>query len=275
MNSEKVMPGMKAISEIPMLLEDSIIQKLIPDNKRLMLFFDYDGTLSPIVNDPDDATLHPAMKHVLEICSSMFIVGIVSGRDADDVIKRVGIDGIIYAGNHGLTIRGPGNLVMDHEEAHEILPALAEIEGKLYIDFIGGPKGVQIERKKYSITVHYRNVMDETVGIIESKTSKIISGYEKVKTEKGKKNIEIKPDVDWNKGKAIKWILEKMGKWKDPDVFPVFIGDDITDEDAFKMIWGKGSGIIVGLHEKEYTYADFRLKDVNEVKTFLQILAGK
>lgn len=259
------------INEIPLLLTGELVNN-IPGKKRLVLFLDFDGTLSPIVSKPDDAKLLPGMKEVLEKCALKYDVALVSGRDTDDVMKRVGIEGLIYAGSHGFSIKGPGNLLMEHEKADEIVKLLGEIERRLEDAFSDGPAGVQVERKKYAITVHYRNARADDVDGIKLKTGEVVSGITGVKREMGKKIVEIKPDIDWHKGKAVKWIMEQLGLWSDPGVLPLYLGDDSTDEDAFKMLKGKGVGVIVGSHEQP-SIADYRLHSVEEVKQFLDLIA--
>lgn len=268
MKSEK---ALTEIGKVPHLLSNNVIQKIFEYNE-LVIFLDFDGTLSPIVNRPEDAVLFPGMKEVIGKCASMYTVAVVSGRDTDNVRSRVGIEGIIYAGSHGFSIQGPGNLQMEHEKASQILPLLAGIENELRDIFSNGPAGIQIERKKYAITVHFRNVDPALTGKIKEMTDNALSVYSGIKKESGKMIIEIKPDVDWNKGMAVKWILKKLELWNNDGVFPIYLGDDITDEDAFRMLQGKGLGIIVGSHENP-TAADFRLDNVGEVKQFLEMLS--
>jgi trehalose 6-phosphate phosphatase len=264
--------SLAGIKEIPLVLNDDNIDKIFPDYRQLVLFLDFDGTLSPIVSKPEEAFLLPGLKEILEKCALKYIVAVVSGRDTDDVARRIGIDGIVYAGSHGFSIKGPRDLQMEHEKADEIHHLLIAIEQNLAEVFSDGPEGLQIERKKYAITIHYRNVDPNQIGKIKKMTEKILSGHTGVKMEDGRKIIEIKPDIDWNKGKALKWILEKLNLWNDPGVFSVYVGDDVTDEDAFRILQGKGIGIIVSSQNRP-TAANFRLVDVNEVRDFLKWLS--
>jgi trehalose 6-phosphate phosphatase len=98
-------------------------------------------------------------------------------------------------------------------------------------------KGVLVERKKYAIAVHYRNVADENIQEVKNAVYKELEVQDKLKEGKGKKVLELKPDIDWHKGKAVEW-LKKALKLKDEEYISVYIGDDITDEDAFKEIKG-------------------------------------
>ena len=160
---------------------------------------------------------------------------------------------------------------MEHEMTEKIIPLLYQVEERLQQAFADGPRGIQVERKRYAIAVHYRNVEEEDLEDIKSNIDKIVKQFSGIKTGEGKKIIEIKPGIDWDKGKAVRWILDKFDILDNKDVIPVYIGDDITDEDAFKSLPANGIGILVGSHEKP-TFAEYRLKDVDEVKSFLHKL---
>lgn len=261
----------RKISDVPFLFEQDDFSSLFPKEKIPVLFLDFDGTLSPIVRHPEDAALYDGMKKVLKRCTSRFTMAVVSGRDMDDVRQRVGIGQIIYAGSHGFHISGPGGMYMEHELTDKIVPLLDQVEEQLLKIFPDAPKGIKVERKKYAIAVHYRNVEEENLEDIRNNIDNVVKQFSNVKTSEGKKIIEVKPDIDWDKGKAVRWILDKFDILGNKDVTPVYIGDDTTDEDAFKTLPLNGIGILVGSHEKP-TFAGYRLKDVGEVKTFLQKL---
>ena len=237
-------------------------------NKTPVLFFDYDGTLTPIVKKPEDAILSEDMKEVLKQCASGFTLAVISGRDMDDVKSLVGIDGIIYAGSHGFRISGPDGLYMEHENSLEMTPKFDSIEKELNIALLNF-KGVQIERKRYAIAIHYRNAPEDDLPAITQKVESIIALHPGFKKGEGKKVLEIKPDIDWHKGKAIIWILEKLGYADNPDIIPIYIGDDVTDEDAFRSISESGIGILVGFHDLP-TAATYHLKNVYQVKLLLE-----
>jgi trehalose 6-phosphate phosphatase len=95
---------------------------------------------------------------------------------------------------------------------------------------------------------------------------------EGLKTSPGKKIIELKPNLSWDKGQALLWLLDRLGL-KEARVLPLYLGDDLTDEDALRVLAGRGIGILVGDHGHP-TSARFRLQDVEEVKQFLRELEG-
>ena len=243
-------------------------------NKKHMLFLDYDGTLTPIVKNPEDAILSDEMRSVLRQYSSKFPLAIVSGRDMDDVKKMVKIDNIIYGGSHGFRISGPDGLYMEHEKSAEILSGLEQIEKKLHTEFTGNIKGVHIERKRYAIAIHYRNVANEDIPVVINKVDLIINQNPGFRKGEGKKIAEIRPDVDWHKGRAIKWILERLKLSDNQDVVPIYIGDDITDEDVFRTMPETGIGILVGFHGQQ-TKARYSLKNVYQVQIFIEMLTNK
>ncbi|MFO7659048.1 MAG: trehalose-phosphatase [Bacteroidales bacterium] len=241
-------------------------------DKTPVLFLDYDGTLSPIVKRPEDAILSKEMKNVLEQCAARFTVAIVSGRDMDDVKNLVGIENIIYAGSHGFRISGPDGLYMEHEKTEEILPQLDKIENELN-NSLNGITGLLVDRKRYAVGVHFRNTAEDQLPKIIKTVDDLLERFPEFKKGEGKKIVEIKPGVDWHKGKAINWIIEKSGLADNPDIMPIYIGDDVTDEDAFRTLSDKGIGILVGVHEQP-TAAKYALKNVYQVRLFLQELSG-
>lgn len=253
-------------------MNEKEIQKII-ENRKPVLFLDYDGTLTPIVKRPEDALISDPMKSALKKCAAKFKVAVVSGRDMDDLKSKVQIEDLIFAGSHGFRISGPDGLYKEHEKADVILPRLTDIEEKLDQIFPQIDAGVQIDRKRYAIAVHYRNADDNNIPVIKQKVDEVLMENPDFKKGEGKKVIEIKPDVDWHKGKAVLWIMKKLGVDDTNKFVPIYIGDDVTDEDAFRSISEFGVGILVGTHGSE-TAAKYKLDDVYEVQSFLNRLAG-
>lgn len=261
------MNNKKRPEELPHALEnlDDFFQML--GNKKPSLFLDYDGTLTPIVPNPDDALLSDENKEIITQLSQKIPVSVVSGRDRKDLKSKVMIDSVYYAGSHGFDITGPDHLEMQHESQHEVIPSLDKAEKNLQERLKNIP-GARVERKKYAIAVHYRNVDEENVPFVKDSVFEELDRHESLKKGLGKKIIELKPNLDWHKGRALDWLLENLD-WNPKQYYPVFIGDDITDEDGFEAIQGKGLGIIVGAHD-ELTAATYKLKDTQEVTEFLK-----
>ncbi|KAA0064829.1 putative trehalose-phosphate phosphatase D isoform X1 [Cucumis melo var. makuwa] len=187
--------------------------------KQIVMFLDYDGTLSPIVEDPDRAFMTNEMRAAVKNIATCFPTAIVTGRRRDKVYEFVRLGELFYAGSHGMDIQGPtkgynnkykkGNEAVLFQPASELLPMIEEV-------------------------------------------------------------LEIRPAIKWDKGKALEFLLESLGFTNSSDVLPVYIGDDRTDEDAFKVLQSKGLGfgILVSKFPKE-TCASYSLQEPSEVEEFL------
>lgn len=236
--------------------------------KRLVLFLDYDGTLTPIVSRPELAVLSQEMKTVLGDLSERYTVALVSGRARHDVEKLAGLKGIFYAGSHGFDIRGP-EISMVEPRAKDVIPLIADIVSKLR-ENLGAIEGILIEEKKFSVAVHYRLVEDKNVGGIKNFVDGIVKNNNSLRLMCGKKVYEILPAIDWDKGKAVRWIMQALGvSWDNASI--VYIGDDTTDEDAFRAIGTRGTGILVFDKPRE-SAACFRLSSPDEVKKLFEMI---
>jgi trehalose 6-phosphate phosphatase len=241
-------------------------------NKKPAVFLDYDGCLSPIVKDPDKAILSEEMRNTLMRLSEVCTVAIVSGRDRANVESLVQLKQLYFAGSHGFDISGPDNMQTEPGGAKDALPALDEATLKLK-NKLKDVEGAIVERKRYAIAVHYRNVAEDQVDKVKQVTDQVLEEQPLLKEGLGKKIIELKPNLDWHKGKAVLWLIKELNLNK-PDIIPIYIGDDITDEDAFATLQGKGVGIIVGEHDDK-TAATYSLADVDEVQQFLEKLSRR
>jgi len=247
--------------------EDEISRQLSEDSTAL--FLDYDGTLTPIVSRPEDAVLSDAMRHVLKDLSERFLVAVISGRDLTDVKQKVGIDTIFYAGSHGFDIAGPKGRHIEAQQGTSFLPVLDETQKDLE-ERLENISGAMVERKKFSVAVHYRNVAEERASDVSQIVDRVHARHPRLRKSSGKKVYELQPDINWNKGKALLWLLGKLGLDR-PDVISLYIGDDVTDEDAFKALADRGIGIVVQEAPRP-TAAQYRLKDPDEVYRFLRRL---
>jgi trehalose-phosphatase len=243
--------------------------------KSMLLFLDYDGTLTPIVETPKKAVISRETKDLLNKLSkkSHCSVAIISGRSLSDIKNIVGIKDIIYAGNHGLEIEGP-----KIKFESQVSLRLKSIIRHIYEDAVSKfskIKGVLVEDKGLTISVHYRLVAEKDIQEFLSIFNEIADPYivrDKIKINSGKKVYEIKPPVKWDKGKVVLWLLARQqfisGAKK---VLPVYVGDDITDEDAFEALKRKGLTVFVG--EPCDSKADYCLKNTKEVTKFLRSIS--
>lgn len=239
---------------------------------KYFLFLDYDGTLTPIVKKPGLATLSRSRRAFLKkLRKAPYIVtAIISGRMLSDLKRRVGIGGLYYVGNHGFEIEGPG-IRITHPKALQAKPILREIKTKLKKGF-QKIKGIIIEDKILTLSLHYRLVQAKDLRKMKSIFPGIVRPYlktKKIRLTYGKKVFEIRPNINWNKGRAVLWFLKKL-KARKKDL-PIYIGDDTTDEDAFRLLKKRGLTIRVGRAKR--TRAKYYLKDVDGVYKFLKFLA--
>jgi trehalose-phosphatase len=253
---------------IPSALEH--IQEIAGCSGQLAVFLDYDGTLTPIVSWPDQAVLADSTRVILRQLASKVPVAILSGRELEDVRKRVALDEIVYAGSHGFDIAGPRGL--QRQEATEFLPALDAAEKDLR-EKLAGISGALVERKHFSIAAHYRNVNETDFPNVEHAVSEVARRHRELRKMKGKKVYELLPDIDWDKGKAVLWLLKTVGS-EHAKIRPIYIGDDRTDEDAFRALEERGIGILVS-EEPRSTAASYSLRDPAEVERFLRELVTR
>ena len=240
------------------------------DGRRLVVLLDYDGTLSPIAPRPEDALLPAATREVLHCLGERWLTAVISGRSLADVRGLVGLDHLIYAGNHGLEIEGPAGSGIRRNLAEDFVPdvaaaaagldaALADVEGSL------------VENKRYSLSVHYRLVAPEQVPAVEAAVDAAVARQPKLRKRLGKKVFELRPGLAWDKGKAVRWLLDTIDDQR-AGLLPVYVGDDVTDEDAFVELADDGVGVLVSEHPRE-TAATHRLLNTEAARRFLARLA--
>jgi len=209
------------------------------------------------------------MRAVLSGLSSLVKIAVISGRDLDDLRSLVNLDNIIYCGSHGFQIAGPDSLKMELWEAAASKEALGQAE-KALRDLLSATDGVIIETKKFGLSVHYRIVKEELIEQVKNSVCEVAAAYPELKTTYGKMVIDLRPSLMWDKGMAIRWIVDALFNNKE-EVRPLFIGDDITDEDAFCELHGSGTAILVGDHG-EATFAGYSLQSTGQVQLFLERL---
>ncbi|KGN48762.1 probable trehalose-phosphate phosphatase J [Cucumis sativus] len=249
--------------------------------KQIVMFLDYDGTLSPIVDDPDRAFMSDAMRKTVKTVARSFPTAIVSGRRRDKVYGFVRLGELYYAGSHGMDIKGPTKdsnykkctQSVLFQPASEFLPMIDQVYKEL-VEKTKSTPGAKVENNKFCLSVHYRCVEEKKWSELAQQVKSVLKDFPQLRLTQGRKVLEIRPTIKWDKGKALEFLLESLGFNNCSDVFPVYIGDDRTDEDAFKIIRerGQGFGILVSKFPKE-TSASYSLREPSEVMNFLQRLA--
>lgn len=240
------------------------------NGRRAVVFLDYDGTLTPIVERPDLAVLSGEMRAAVSDLAATCTVAVVSGRDRSDVQRLVGLDGLVYAGSHGFDIAGPEGLRIQHEEGVTFAAAVAHAAERLR-QRVAPIAGTLVEPKRFAVAVHYRQVDSDQVPVVEASVDAVLDEVPQLRKTYGKKVFELRPRLDWDKGKAVLWLLRALGL-DGPEVLSFYLGDDTTDEDAFVALEGKGIGIVVGCSAHE-TAADYVLDGPADVGSFLTRLA--
>lgn len=242
------------------------LSSVVENGRKIALFLDYDGTLVPIRKNPDACVLTVRTRELLRrlSASGKCYPVILSGRSLANVKKMAGVRGICYGGNHGFEIAGPG-IRYTHEAALKARPFFLEAK-RLLEKKIQGIKGAFIEDKRFSLSLHYRSVGEKAVPEVFRCFDEVAAPFvdkKKLALIKGKKVLDLVPNAEWSKGLAALWLLERLGS----DFFPIYVGDDTTDETAFKAIRDKGITVKVGRSKK--TYARYHIENHNGVKRLL------
>jgi alpha,alpha-trehalase len=197
-------------------------------------------------------------------------VAIVSGRDRADVERLVGIDALVYAGSHGFDIAGPDGLRIEHEQGAAFSDAVERASANLQ-NALAGIDGALVEPKRFAVAVHYREVAEPELQTLEAKVDQVLEAVPELHKTHGKKVFELRPRFEWDKGKAVVWMLDALGLDR-PEILPFYFGDDTTDEDAFRALDGRGVSIFVG-PPGDTTAAAYRLEDPDAVGGFLNALS--
>ncbi|MCE5299411.1 MAG: trehalose-phosphatase [Spirochaetia bacterium] len=240
------------------------------NGRGIAVFFDFDGTLAPITKTPEMAEMPEITRRLLRrmLAVKGITIAIISGRSLADLKKKVGIDGIIYSGSHGSEIEGPDIRYSRYSGGGRRRIAAAKAYLKKKLD---GINGVIFEDKGSSLAVHYR--MADRTGAEAARSAveqylknRLIHGTLELK--KGKKVCEIVLPGMMHKGDAVRWIMKRKGLDKG---LVFYLGDDITDRDAFKELKGKGTAVYIG-HKTSARYVSFYLKNIYETAIFIDMI---
>jgi trehalose-phosphatase len=245
----------------------SPIKVLIRNSGGIILMLDFDGTLSPIAPTPNSAYLPKTTKEYLKKCSERFPVVIISGRSLADIRKKVGINGLVYAGSHGL------EWLVDQRQGRFKVPeenilALKMVK-KRFGDLQHEFPGILFEEKGVALAIHYRKIglaheksfKAQALAILQSFLS---AGFELIK---GKKVFELRPAIDWTKGHFAEFIVRHLQHDTQKQLLPIYIGDDTTDEDVFGRL---PYAVTIRVGKKAGSAAQYYLKNQKQVDRFLE-----
>ncbi len=272
--------GPATVRDLPHALSDGQLSRRLTGRlagRRPAVFLDYDGVLAPIVDRPEDAVMSDNMRDTVCALAARCPVCVVSGRDRAVVQQLMGIDDLVVAGSHGFDIWTPREGTITHGIAADFEDLIARVTERLRAE-VGSIRGVTVEPKRASVAVHYRLAAPEDRERVAAMVQALLAEHpEQLKVTPGKKVYELEPKIDWNKGRAVFYLMDVLGLDSD-EIAPLYLGDDITDEDAFRALRGRGVGIIVGRPDDpevadRATAAEFVLASTEEVERFLARLA--
>jgi trehalose 6-phosphate phosphatase len=245
----------------------------VRSHSRRAFFLDYDGTLTPIVREPSKAFLPSQYREVIAsvVAREGNFVCIISGRSIEQLREFIGLKDLFLAGNHGMEISGP-DVAYVNEEALREKPLLEEIADTLrttHRDF----EGAVVEEKGLTVSLHYRMVPERQHPNVKRSFSQAMAQFlasNAIIVTGGKKILEVRPNVVWNKGSAVEWLLGYLSdRSPEEKPYPTYIGDDETDEDGFRALKSRGLTILVS-PRKRSSEASYFIRDVEEVYRFLQ-----
>ncbi len=265
------------VRDLPDALSDSEQFAARLAGRRPAVFLDYDGVLTPIVDRPEEAVMSDSMRGVVQALAQRCSVCVVSGRDRPVVQQLMGVEDLVVAGSHGFDIWSPQQGTIGHDAASGFEDLISEVRDRLLAEVASIP-GAVVEPKRASVAVHYRLADPQSHARVGALVDELLEEYSgRLKVTAGKMVYEVQPKIDWHKGKAVLHLLQTLDL-DGGDVVPLYLGDDITDEDAFRALAGRGVGIIVGNPDDPEvgdrpTAADFVLESTVEVEQFLNTLA--
>ncbi len=254
------------------------ILSIFVQQERPGIFLDFDGTLSPIVNVPEEAQITMEARHQLKHLVERYpLVGIISGRAPADVAERVGVDGLVYAGNHGLEQLMDGQVVL-HPEAAPYMERLQDAAAEL-VDWL--LTGMSLEDKGVTISIHYRNA-DDPEAVVRDLGPRLKTYTEQhgLQLNHGRMVYELRPPVQVDKGSAFRQLIESHHL----DA-AIYVGDDTTDVDVFQIATrmraeGQVFGAAVGVRSAEtpqaiIDHADLLVDGVAAVEKLLSWLSSE
>ncbi|KAI3424243.1 hypothetical protein D9Q98_009599 [Chlorella vulgaris] len=247
--------------------------------KLVAVFLDYDGTLTPIVSNPDQALMSEHAREAVRRVAQLFPTAVISGRGREKVQQFVRLEELYYAGSHGMDIVGPQVEGGPHADlAFQPAAQYAPLMDGVYAELLEGVSsivGSSVEHNKFCVSVHFRNCAPEDYPAVVGVVDAVSAAHPELRVTRGRKVLEVRPQVDWDKGTALAHLLEMLGLADPSQVYCIYIGDDRTDEDAFQVLADKqlGGGILVSTKAKP-TAGLWTLRDPAEVAAFLNRLVA-
>lgn len=245
------------------------VKERIKTADRISLFLDFDGTLVPIEADPASPRLDSGTAETLRLLlgRDSMVTTILSGRAVEDLYCRIRVEGLIYAGNHGLEIFGR-NLRFVEPCAAANSKQLEQLCNEIAVE-LKSFSGVFVEFKGLTASIHFRRAavsdrpqIEHTVRAAVARTGRLF------RINRGRMVLEIMPRTGWHKGAAVRWINSQLG---DGEILAICMGDDSSDEEAFAAL---PDAVTIKVGVRGPTHARYQLKDPVAVHEFLTLLAN-
>lgn len=258
----------------PLWSSAPLVRRKLAAARQIALFLDYDGTLTPIASHPSRARLSPGVKQLLRRLPALpgVWVALVSGRGLKDLRRMVRLRRLCYVGNHGLELEGP-KMRHVNPAARRCRPFLRKIV-KALEPRLGRIQGAWVEDKGLTLSVHYRRVAPAEKILVRNRLNEVARPYQErgqVRVTHGKEVFEVRPPVRWDKGTMVRWLLARRAAVTGAEVLPIYVGDDLTDEDAFEAMRRRGITVAVG-PASPLTRAAYVVKSPSDVKRFLELI---
>lgn len=243
-----------------------VIRQRIRNSKHVVLALDFDGTLAPIADRPEQAKMPAETAAILrELAGFEHVsIAILSGRSIRDLKSRVDLD-VILAGNHGMEIER-GGVPFVHPEANALRRRVELACGDLEraLEYV---PGVFVENKGLTATVHYRLAPSELAGWIEAAVYSAMRRFaRRLSVNPARKAWEIRPRIDWNKGSALRLVLRHIGA---DEPFVICAGDDVDDE---RMFEASSNSVFIHVGRMGSTNALYGVNSPAELAAFLAAL---
>lgn len=241
----------------------------------ILLLADYDGTLSPIASRPERAVLPARTRAVLKRLARLptVLVGVISGRALRDVKRQVRLSGLLYVGNHGLELAG-GGLRFRHPKATAFRATLRRLTRRLE-GALRKIQGAWIEQKSLTASLHWRAVAPVARPRLHRLVRELVEPAVKqrrLRVTAGTCVTELRPPFSWDKGKSIAWLLERVSRRDGTRPLVIYLGDDRTDEDAFREVNRvNGVSVVVG-RPPHRTMAQFWVGDPQAICQWLTMV---
>lgn len=256
---------------IPVTTVWSRLKSRIKAAKKKLLFLDFDGTLVPIAKTPSAVVFDRKIRKIIDkLCRrNDTVLCIISGRSIGDLKKYFGDRRVLFVGNHGFEFQRGKIASSPQVRKAKKLSALIWLMAEKLKEDLGGMRGILIENKTYTLSVHYRNLPGRFLPIFRKKLKILQKKYAHLPLvwKTGKKAWSVHPAIQWNKGEATLYICRHY-----PKALPIIIGDDVTDEDMFRALRSKAITIRVGRSRK--SFAEFYLKSTKFVALFLEEMSN-